>query len=300
MALKDLSHLPQAEKTEGNPPDQKPYFAEKLAQAWADKLDDGAKNMAFPEARIRHSWAGSCARKIGYQMLGVDPTNSSDMAGRWVMLLGTMIHEYWQEIMQEQFPDSEMEKKVFLDDCQSAGHIDMFLNKRNEEGDLIEGGTAVELKTTGGFSFKLAAGARGPAEGPRTSAVMQASLNGLGSGADKVVVINIATENMSQREASKIGPEYWRKFTAEWSYEQEQFLPVALGEVSRFRKIIEMVDRGDLPPRSVPFEMPRGARVVDPMTGAWTLIESDMVVQAGTHWSCQSYCSYRDKCVADG
>lgn len=298
MTLKDLSYLPQTEKTPSNPPDEKPYFAPLLAKAWADKFDDGNKDMAFPEARIRHSWAGSCARKIGYQMLGIEPTNPSDAASRWVMELGTLIHERWQEIMQEQFPDAEMEKKVWVEDCKSAGHIDMFLPGFPYEPPLLS--VCVELKSIGGFGMKMSVGARGPAQGPRTSAVLQGALNGLGSSADKVVVINIATENMSQREASKLGPEYWRKFTAEWSYESEQFLPLALGEVSRFRKIIEMVDRGDLPPRSVPFEMPRGARVVDPMTGAWTLIESDMVVQAGSYWACQSYCSYRDKCVADG
>lgn len=286
--------LPTQTRPEGSPPDPQPYFAPKLAEAWAAELGDQSRTMALPEARIRHSWAGMCARKIGYMMTSTPETNPADIAAYWVMGLGTIVHERWQDVMQKTFPTAEVEKACWIEESKSAGHIDLFVPREE-----LMPSTALELKTIGGYGAKLAVGARGPAEGPRASAFLQGALNGLASSAERIVIVLLFTENMSPREASKLGAEPWRKFSAEWSYTDQQFLPVALREVSRFAKIIEIVDRGDLPPRAVPVEMPLGARIMDPTTGAWTLVESEMVVQAGSYWGC-GYCSYRDQCVADG
>lgn len=423
MSLKDLSHLPVPGRVVGQVPDPQPFYAPLLAEAWADTLDDGKLDMAFPEARVRHSWAGSCARKIGYMLTNTEETNPIDIADRWRFGLGTIVHERWQEVLQKAFPTAEIEKRVWIEECKSAGHIDAFipatptpgttLSSDRDSGDVLDlvrseavrlrgtregqqgtgtglgtpsglrgdggpdprgsasgsslpgeglrqprssgasdlggeqsagrgsedalpegsplraresgqtdrpgsdkqgvsgvrpdqepgmaGSTAIELKTIGGFGMKMLVGARGAAEGPRSSAFLQGALNGLASSADKVVIVYLSLENLSQREAEKLtaNPKPWQKFAAEWSYEAEDFLPAAIKEVNRLKRIIEIVDEGGLPPRSIPIEIPAGARIFDPMKGSWQVQDKDgMITDAGSWWGCQ-YCSFRDCCDED-
>lgn len=423
MVMRDLSGLKVPAAAMGNPPDSQARYAPRLAQAWADTLDDGSLAMAFPEARIRHSWAGMCARKIGYMVTGAEETNPIDLADRWRFGIGTTIHEKWQAIMADAFPGCEVEKRVWIEECKSAGHIDCFipgdpttastsldgdrggpddrlldLAQGQDEGGLrsdrrpvaksvdgtgpshdvrgagrpdpgrptprsplsspgmlqprpsgtgdtggeqstgrddedllpegsrvpprepgssdrleagqgmqrmrapaersLVGGTAIELKTINGFGAKLAIGARGPAEGPRSSAILQGALNGLASGAGEVVVVYLSLENLSPREFQKIGGHFsWQKFCAEWTFPSELFLPMAIREVNRMKRILEIIDEGQLPPRSVP-DLPQGARIVDPRRGTWQISQDGAITDAGSTWMC-GYCSFTERCADD-
>jgi hypothetical protein len=98
MALKnDHSAMPPREPGEGFPPDPIPRFGLSLVQAWADAdIPDGEKPHAVEGTSFRLSWAGKCARDMGYWMNGLEPSNPLDLADYWRMGLGTMVHEHLQ------------------------------------------------------------------------------------------------------------------------------------------------------------------------------------------------------------
>jgi hypothetical protein len=275
----------------GNDPDVRPQYAPLLAEAWASNLDSGYLAMADERARMRHSDAGKCARQLGYKLAGYEEDKPMDLAGRWVTGLGSIVHDLWQKRITDAWPQAEIEKKVFIEECKSAGHIDALLDK-----------VALELKTINGFGFKVSIGGnKGPAEGPRTSAIMQCALNGYAAEAEKIVIVYLAMENCSDYVIQKIyeGYEPWQKFCAEWSYDRDTFVPLAEAEIKRFAKIQEVVDEGMLPPRAVPLEMPKGARIQDPNTGAWTLASEDGgIIDTGRYWGC-NYCPYQPTCAKD-
>lgn len=289
----------------GNPPNPQPFYAQKLAEAWAATLDDGSLSMADERARMRHSDAGKCARQLGYKLAGVE-AEPMDLAGRWVTGLGSIVHDLWQRRIVETWPEAEIEKKVFIEESKSAGHIDAVIQQMSADTPEYPGGvphtTALELKTINGFGFKVAIGGnKGPAEGPRSSALMQCAMNGYACDADEITIVYLAMENSSQYIVDKLydQPEPWQKFCAEWTYDREVFVPLAEGEIRRFAKIQEVVDEGMLPPRAVPLEMPKGARITDPSNGTWMLANEDgNVIETGRYWGC-NYCPYQETCQVD-
>lgn len=330
MAIRqDNSDLPRPTQ-EGNPPDPTPTIGQMLAESWgvADE-DERDGHVASREGRyIRLGWGGKCARDIGYRLLGVEPSNPPDLAARWRMGLGTRVHELLQDVIAAAFPNADIEKVVGAEHdtimgIPTSGRTDLFIVDREREKER----TAVEVKTINGFGFKMAVGARGTPEGPRTGALFQAALNGRAHQADQVKIILLSLECLSDRELESLvkkqggTADSWRKFVAEWTYDMADLDEMVDRELKRLGKIIEIVDeRADwlvkvedasahpdeagteppLPPRSIPFEMPARARVTDPTTGAWQLEVDGNVMDAGKTWMCAGYCDYRDQCVKDG
>lgn len=300
--MKDLSHLKEAASSGGWLPDAQPRYAPQLAQAWADQLGDQDKAMATAEARMRHSWADMCARRLGYEVRGDAVTQPLTVADYWRFGTGTTIHEKWQDVMMKTFPHAEVEVTCQIDSIPSAGHIDLVLREYVMRPELDEPRshvTAMELKTINGYGFKMAVGARGEAEGPRGSAITQAALNGYAIDADEIVIVYLSLENLSPRELTKVGKEEWQRFSAEWSMTKEEYWPIAEKEIRRFSKILEVVDEGALPPRAIP-DLPFGARVVAPTKGTWNQFDDGgAVVGAGTTWHC-GYCPFQSRCEEDG
>lgn len=296
--MKDLSHLKAPEQSAGWLPDKGAKYAPVLAQAWADELGDTSLEFSVPESRIRHSWAGNCARSIAYEVIqreaGEDlVTEPLSVADHWRFGIGTAAHEKWQEVMQTLWDEAQIEVTCSIPEVPSSGHIDLVM--RDDERKLV----AMELKTINGFGFKMAVGARGEAEGPRSSAVTQGALNGYSLGADEVVIVYLSLENLSPRELAKIGTEEWQRFSAEWTIPKDVFMPIAEREVKRFKKILEVVDAEALPPRAIP-DLPQGARVSNPATGAWLQFDNEgAVINSGSTWHC-AYCPFRSRCIADG
>lgn len=308
--MKDLSDLP---KSQGHTPDKAPWLAPMLAQAWEENVDRSDPPMASSEARIRHSWAAACARQMGYNVLGCEVTEPMGVADFWRLGTGSVIHERWQEVVAVAFPSAEVEKKVVIPEIPSAGHIDLFMPGDPAETSILHEGTddeviwqkdktpsvSVELKSINGFGFKKAIGARGEAEGPRDGAVLQGSLNALAADADEMKIVYLSLENLSPYELKKIGKHEWQRFAAEWTYTRDEYMAIAEPEIKRMQKILAFIDNGQLPPRTTP-DMPKGARIVDPMTGSWTLTDSNGdILQSGKTWNCD-YCSQRSRCIEDG
>lgn len=298
MAIKrDMSKVAAATAdTTGEPPDSQPRYGPALAQAWFDQVDQTPKAHAF-ETRLRNSDAGKCTRQIQYAVIGADKTEPMTPAGYWVTGLGTIVHERWQDAMLDAFPGAEAELKIRYDGFESSGHIDL----------VIAGPPRVslELKTINGWGFKQAVGARGAAQGPRSSHKLQCALNAVGADADEMVIIYLAMENISPAELKRLlgrDPQFewddYRKFTAEWSYTREQFEPWAEAEMKRMTRVLEYTDDHQLVPRFEP-EMPPKARIVEPERGMWTLVEDGNVMQMGRTWQCD-YCPFRSRCIEDG
>lgn len=285
MALKtDLSAL-----AAGMAPDPDPIIATALADAWAKRFEaEDDKPMASAEARVRHSWASMCARRIGYEIAGAPVTEPLTVADHWRFGIGTTVHERWQDVIVEAFPDAEVEVKVTIPEIPSAGHVDLWLPATK---------TAVELKSINGFGFKMAIGARGAAEGPRTSALVQGALNAYALGAETLKIVYLSLENLSPRELEKVGVHEWQKFAAEWTFGKDVWLPLAQQEIARLSKILAVIDKGEMPPRAIP-DLPKGARIVNPMKGAWTVETADGITETGSTWQC-NYCPFQTHCAND-
>jgi len=211
------------------------------------------------------------------------------------MELGSLVHEVFQAAAEEALPNAQSEVKVDMRPfgLDSSGHIDLV---STEDGKI----TALEVKTVNGFASKLAVGGQGPAQGPRSSAIVQAALNGLGINADEVRIILLFMENISPSVAKKIGfTKPWQKFCAEWVLTREEYEPIAKAEIVRMNGILEIVDRGELAPRSIP-DLPEGALITDPSKGSWTVEQDGMIIDAGQYWACDGYCAFKDQCLKDG
>jgi len=302
---RDLSDLPPADPREGLTPDPTPRFVSVLADRWADESDDD-KATALG-TRFRHSDAGKCSRAIAYTAAGIPKSDPMDITGVWNTSLGTLIHEQWQEALAARFPDAEIEVKCATVGADGSGHIDAVIITGPFDEDGWGKVIAYELKTMGGFGFKAAVGAQRkgtPAEGPRTSHLLQAALNGLAVDADEVVVGYLAKECISLNVAKRFGiTDDVGRFAAEWTLTREQYEPLARLEAERVAGILGLVDEGLLAARKTP-EMPAGAEITDPSTGEWQRtadvdndgVKDRVVVEVGSEWSC-SYCAHQTLCV---
>lgn len=290
---RDLATLPRsADSTTGSPPDSQPRFVHLLvAEMAAANTAAGPKPTAFG-TRIRHSDAGKCARAIGFRAAGVPDSDPMDLPGVWVTSLGTLIHERWQEALRHTYPDALIEPKLGIEGLDASGHADAIVT-------LSDRKVLVELKTTGGYSYKMKVGDRGAPEGPSYEHLLQAALNGVAVDADEIVIAYIATEAISRQVASrKKHLTELTRFCAEWTFGREEFEPLARMEEHRMRGILDLIDGGELPRRLIPSpELPRRAEIVDPNTGRWEVLDdSGTVADTGTFWAC-NYCSFQTTCA---
>lgn len=315
MAIKrDLSDLPPA----GLAPDEQPRFISVLVDEWAGSRDDDKPTaMGTP---FRHSDAGKCARAISYTAAGIPRSDPMDITGVWNTSLGSLIHEQWQEALQARWPDAEVEVTCSMVGADGSGHIDAVIRERvpategpagmivsTEVDVLVERTIAYELKTVGGFAFKGAVGAarKGtPAEGPKAAHLLQAALNGRAVDADEVIVGYLAKECISANVARRFGiTDDVGRFAAEWTLTREQYEPLADLEAERVAGILGLVADGRLAARKSP-EMPVGAEVTDPETGAWVVyvtqthdgITDRVEADTGSTWECD-YCAFQTACA---
>ena len=312
VAIKrDLSDLPQAN---GLTPDPSPRFVGVLVEEWAaDRDDDKPTAHGTP---FRHSDAGKCARAISYTAAGIPRSDPMDITGVWNTRLGTLVHDLWQEALQRRWPDAEVEVTCSMVGADGSGHIDAVIRYVDFEGipegqpvppDVIGARSrtiAYELKTVGGFAFKGAVGAarKGtPAEGPKAAHLLQAAINGRAVDADEVIVGYLAKECISARVAKSYGLDEVGRFAAEWTFTREQYEPLADLEAERIDGILALGADGLLAARKSP-EMPPGAEVTDPTTGAYevrlrTEDGETVVTDTGSTWECAPYCGFHTLCA---
>lgn len=242
----------------------------------------------------------------------LQPTNPPGLADAWRMGLGQLVHERFQAVFEKAYPDAECEISVDLrPDIDGSASIDIVLREphpdalNDDDRQGVPTGTfttVIELKTINGFGFKVSTtNFKGAPEGPRFGAKVQAALSAKAIGADRMIVGYLSMECLSPDLAKGLGVGEAGRFLAAWSYAPDEFLPWAEAEHRRVAKVIEFVDRNELPPRAISDgEVPKAARITDPSKGMWTVADSDgKVLSAGKTWWC-GYCWDQDRCIRDG
>jgi hypothetical protein len=299
--FRDLSDLPKAKpRAEGSePPDPESRFGRVMVEAIhareveRDKTFRDTANHGVDGARFYHSSSGGCFRAVAYAALSVPESNPTDAPGHFITWLGGMLHDYFQKDLVAAFPEAEVEVKVSGD--RMGGHADV----------VIRGGTyttVIELKSIGGYAYKLAVGGQHPK--PRYSDKIQLALNAKRLDADEAVLVYLARDAFNDAEYQGLEP--MARVTAEWTYDREKYSPIAEAEIARIQHILRLVDdEKTLPARVIPDpEYPRGSFVRNPIglkgKGEWVL-EKDGVAIDGkpTVWQC-AYCRWQDLCSRTG
>lgn len=284
----------------GNKPDANPRFVTAVAKAWhAEYLAEGKdkRAMAF-DTPFRGSDAGFCSFSLALSTLvraGLgEESNPPTLSDTWRMNLGTMIHSAMERYLPLAFPGAECEVVGVTVDNEASFHADVLIKNEGIK-------SLFELKSINGTGFKSATiGYRkdSPAEGPRSSAVLQAALAAESFDCDEVVVGYLAMECIGDGIAKTNGLDDVGKFAAEWTFTKDEYLPLAQAERARMRFIAATVAAGRMPQREIP-DLPAGAVITSPATGAWSVTDPDnplSVLDVGTTWQC-NYCRHQDACV---
>lgn len=296
MAIKkNLAGTPS--RGEGVPLSE-PRYVTAIAEAWHRAyLEAGKDTRAMAsETPFRGSDAGSCSYDLGLKLLiraGFgEQSDPPSLADTWRLNIGSMVHAALEEHLPAAFPGAACEVVGVTVEGEASFHADVLII--HDDGTK----TLVELKTINGLGFKSATiGFRGPAEGPRENAILQAALAAEAYDCDEVVIGYLALENISVAEAKRHEVTEVGRFAAEWTFTREQYLPLAQAERARFRWIKALVDNGMMPDRTIP-SLPEGAVVTDPGSGSWSVSDPAnplTVTDIGTTWHC-SYCWNRTAC----
>jgi hypothetical protein len=311
-AFRDLSDLPKAgNRAEGHPADKESRFGRVLVDAW--HAESVVRDASFRDldqhgisgARFYHSDGGKCARAIAYAALDVPPSNPVDAPGHYIMRLGSWIHDEWQKALLARYPDADIEVAVFEDEM--GGHADAEI--KLETGTINPYVIVDELKSVGGYKYKLALGDRGPAQGPDHEHKVQGALNAKRRNADEMVITYLARDPFNDAVFQDMEP--MARVTADWTYTREEYEAIADEEIARITSILRLLDEEKLlPVRKIPGdEYPEMHAITNPKSrfkgkGEWEAYAYNhdnvpIKVDAGLAWQC-AYCRWQDTCAQTG
>lgn len=298
MALKaDHRDLPKAHSTATYPSLFRDVIADFLL---ALREAEGEKPMSGEHARIRHSWAGMCAARIGYSVQGATP-EPDEPESLWSFQMGHRAHELVQEAFKARYGD-QCKVEFGIDLGERAGTIDLAIFFDTVTPFTVDGVThlcktvCIELKSTGGYSWSLQV----KQEGPKVGAYLQGCLNAAGIDADLLVIGYLALDRQTAtaRKFYGMGRKPLDAVWATWAYPRDQYMRDAGRESHRLEEVLKYVDAGKLPPRQVP-ELPKGARITDPKDGSWQVLDDEgNMTGFGSYWGC-NYCPHQQRCIAD-
>jgi len=297
---RSIEDLPRATPEGGRPPSKNHWLATGIAEKWAELNPDEHLDHALPEAGPwRASYAAvRCDRALWYRMRGIEAANPPGLAAIWRMAQGTLVHDSIQGIVDEIWPGAEIELVVDLNviGIPGSAHADIVIQHQGKR-------IVVEMKTVGGFQFKQSSFPfKGVVKGPKEYHIIQPAVINAALGADGVIVLYIAQENVSADVARSNQLDEVSKFASEWHYSTAELQPVVDAEVARAQRIILQAEN-DKPPRRLleTSEAAPGAVITDPTTGGWVVTEADGkgITDTGRYWFC-GYCDHRDKCIEDG
>jgi hypothetical protein len=300
MAVKsDLRSLPSTAPTTTHPSILGDTIAAYLLHL---RAEEGELAHAGTTSRIRHSWAGACARRLSYHLQGVEESNPPDAESVWSFQMGHRAHELVQSALTWRYGDRAA-IEVEVDLGERSCHIDAVLRFERPEGFEVDGVThlckvvACEFKSTGGYGWSMQV----KSEGPKLAAYLQGCLNAAAVDAD-LLIVGYATLDRQTRTANTV---YGKDrlpldaIWAEWCYPKAAYLPDAEAEIARMSKAVEWTDAGKSVPRQVP-DLPVGAVIVDPSSGRWEqrAAGGESILQSGSTWMC-GYCAFQAKCIED-
>lgn len=277
-------------------PVDQPLFTSVLVDEIAEASRKAGPKPHAADTRFRYSDCGSCARKMSYVALGIEPSDPFDLGSLWVMWIGTMIHEHLQAALEKKFPGAKSEVVSVTPACDSSGSADEVAEGEVITSVVVEwqgGKTLYELKTMGGYAFKKSiglsntkGGTLGDPDGPRMSAILQGAVNALANDCETLIVGEIALESVSKGIAYRTGMRDRDRFIAEWQFPRAYWEPLARREIARQAAILARLDSEEL----------LGERVIVDDNGEELKINPDA---SRPHWSC-SYCSHQQRCLDDG
>lgn len=280
-------------------PPSEPEFMPKIIQAWLDEQDLTDKPRAVEGTKWRASSFGNpCDLSVRFYIDGTPKSNPPETASLYRMALGTSVHANLQRYVQKVFPDCKVEVAVdFRPELDGSGSADFIIW---QEG-ITEEVTLLELKTIGGFGFKIAAAPfKGGPEGPKQGHIMQAAIEADKLGCDRMVIGYVAMENVSPQMAESMGVDEIGKFCAEWHFDRTEIAILARQARDRANQVLAEHAAGiPTPPRIHDFNVPAGAVVVERVKngtrGKWIVEENGRRIDAGETWAC-GYCDYTDVC----
>lgn len=301
---RDLSDLPSGSTQEGRPP-RRPRVVTKLAEVWAANFGNENAEHAIPEAGpYRGSWASKrCDRQLQYGLDKTPKSNPPDLAGIYRMNIGTMVHEKFQQYMEEAMGGGwESERVVDLNLVGIPGsmRVDGVQNVTIDDDERV---VPVELKTINGFGFKThATNFKGPPKGPRSGHELQLAYAVVALDAPYGILGYLSLETISPSIFESMHLEHPAEaFAAEWTVSRQFADLIVEREAKRIDRVLRFTksEAGPITRMLHDEEYPAGATVIDPSRGAWVVKVDGQVTQTGKTWMC-GYCDYRDQCVSDG
>ena len=185
-------------------------------------------------APLRASWAGKCARQVGYLLADAEPTPWPAKT-RLTFAMGSAVHEVVQAGLQALYPLGEPEKEGGLRVTPEGAVVPALDWQPPHVGvhaDFFTPGTVWEIKTIAAFGFERARG-----EGPLEHHVLQAGLGALALGAEFIELI-YCNKNTSDLLNWVLPAEVWEKQARE--------------EALRLARVLVSTKAGILPPRIDP------------------------------------------------
>jgi hypothetical protein len=166
-------------------------------------------------------------------------SEETSLAGKYTMWLGQLIHDGMQPIVLAAFPGAaEASHDLRSIGIPGSSHSDVQLTSMGEDGQPI----LVEIKTTGGFSYKMmATNFKGPAQGPRYGMVMQALMSAASEQIDKIVIILLGNEPVSPGMAQSYSDSDAGRFMVEWHFTVSELQAHLDAEVIRINAIADLI-----------------------------------------------------------
>lgn len=193
----------------------------------------------------------------------------------------------------------------YSDEVDAASPVTRWLLPDQFDADVERAVHVVEVKTVGGYSFKMkATNFQSPAEGPSFGHILQGALAAHALGCEKLSVAYFSMELLSPGMAGSFADDELARFTAEWHFSVSKMQPIIEAEHARIARLLRMAEAGVLPAREInDQDYPVGAQITIPQNNSkspWRSTDDQgNVTGGGTCWFC-GYCRFRDRCIADG
>jgi hypothetical protein len=260
------------------PLDDSPAAAAVDVMLTSERNAEGDRPKAF-DRRLRASWAGQCARKIGFELLAYPPDLETEGKSLRIFRAGDDIHDLIQSALIKEYGiDIEVPSDWWptLDlGCNLDGHSTELLIA----GYTTPKRTGIEIKSMAPYGFEIATGqrARGELPGPKFEHVLQSGLGSLAPALDAeqiwIIYVNKATSDIADwiigvdEPLSHLGGRTVRDMVA--------------AELRRMAGILSRIDNGELPRAVIP---EYGVVQNPPAKGS-----------KGQPWACR-YCSFQPTC----
>lgn len=267
--------------------------------------------MSIEDREFRGSWAAiRCDRALWYSVNGEPESNPTGASGHWRMAAGSLIHILLDDVIV---------KAALVGDNQYAEIIpEMALDLRRisingaSSADLVvldhkaKTGICVELKSKGGYKFKLCTmDWKGGPTGPEYADVVQAVLatealrETYPTYKIECRVMYLSLENISEQLASKNGISEYGKFSAEWVITEDECALVLDRERARINRVLTDPFVPQRVIDDVDGQMPVRRMLVTDIDKGALQGDLDGGIVYGSTWRC-GYCRFKERCRADG